>query len=242
MSKLISRDKQIPNGFKFYQPEIRWRSQPYQSFHRIVEAVVKARAANPRLLQANHWSLDYDTVALEVEEFNVRICEQMGWTDFITGGAGGAGNSPKSLLPYRTRQHSQNETNAAAGSVKKIWAGVRTINDWLNSDEAAVSTEKAEARAKVCAACPQNTPGDFTRWFTIPASEAIRRQLEKAASRNLATSLDANLNLCGVCLCPLKLSVHVPLHLKLAHLSPEVEFELRHVKPACWVTAEKDGK
>lgn len=238
-NRIANLQLQIPGGFFFVQPQTGWRSQRMASFETIVQSLILHRRGNAFLAQKHGWSTDPAAVRREVEQFNVRVCEQMGWTKYLTGDTGGAGAVPKSNAPPSL---SQGEVAAAAGRVRKIWAGVRTINEWLDSKDVSVPSDRVERRAAICAKCPQNQPGDFTRWFTLPASEAIRRQLEKAVGRNLSTTVDSLLNLCAVCLCPLKLSVHVPLQLKLAHLSAEVEAELRQVQPRCWVIAEKDGK
>lgn len=236
MVRLRSRELQIPGGFKFLQPETGFKTRPFASFTSIVNAVCIHRRGNPTLL-AKGLSDDPNVVAQEVEAFNVKLCLAMGWNNYLSSDDGGAA-LPKSPA---LSQKAQSEVAAAAGHVRKIWAGVKTINEWLDSGDPGVDRAKAEARAAVCAACPRNEPGDWTRWFTAPASEAIKRQIEKAAGRNLKTSVDEKLNTCGVCLCPLKLSVHVPLEIKLAHLSPEVEAELRQVRPKCWVCTEKDA-
>lgn len=237
LMQLNSRQLQIPFGFKYVQPEVpKWRPKSYSSFDSLVNQVIALRKGNSALLSKG-LSTDWNTVANEVEQFNVKLCQNMGWTTYLAGGAGAAVPYPKASAPVQ----SQSEVAAAAGKVRKIWAGVRTINEWLDSTEPGVSQEQADKRAARCSLCKMNKEGDLSGWFTIPASEAIKRQLEKSAGRNLSTRLDSRLHLCTVCYCPLKLSVHVPLAIKLAHLSPEVEQELRQVKPTCWVIEEKDA-
>lgn len=224
---------QIPNGFKFVQPEISFHSRPHASFEAITNALMVARRANPAIAAKYGWATDHDGVARDVEAYNAAICEKMGWTDYLAVDVG-APSPPKSRPP--SRQEAE-QISAAGAKVKKIWAGVRTLNDWLDSKAPAVPQEQSNARALKCAACPQNGKGDFTRWFTQPASEAIRRQLAELNNRNLRTDHDDKINICEVCLCPMKLKVHTPLQFIKSHLSDGIMDELRTV-PGCWITAE----
>lgn len=234
MARLKNRQHQIPGGFRFYQPQTKWQPPNFASFDTIVQGLISHRNANPALRDKHRWPTDQPTVEIEVDEFNARICEQAGWTDYISSAIGGA---PPPFFPAPS-QTDQSKLNAAAGAVKKIWAGVRTLNDWLDSGELPVSPAQSTARAAVCAKCPQNAVGDFDQWFTRPASEAIRRQLEKVKGRQLATDHDDKLNVCRVCLCPLRLAVHAPISYKAAHLTQTVMDELEAANAFCWVVAE----
>jgi len=60
---------------------------------------------------------------------------------------------------------------------------------------------------------------------------------ERLQERKLATSHDAALNVCDVCLCPLKLKVHTPLQYIKAHMTDEVFADLARV-PGCWIVRE----
>lgn len=111
------------------------------------------------------------------------------------------------------------------------------MNDWLDSGTEAVTPIRSESRAAVCAACPVNGKGDFTQWFTQPAADAIKRQLEKVQSRKLSTSQDEKLNICTICLCPLKLKVHTPISFIKTHMSEGVLRDLEKA-PACWIIEE----
>jgi hypothetical protein len=206
--RLKSRELQIPNGFVFYQPETGWKPPRFQSFMQLVQQIIRHRQANPALAAQHGWNLSPQSVEVELEEFNARICVSMGWDDYVMHTDPGGGLPPKSTAPT---QADQKQVSAAAGRAKKIWSGVKTLNDWIDSGDPAVPPELSLARAAICAKCQKNTPGDFTTWFTKPAAGAIQRQLEKVQDRNLSTPSDAVLNVCDVCLCPLKLKVHTPL-------------------------------
>jgi len=236
--RLKSRQMQIPNGFKFVQPETGWQATRFASFDSIVQSLRGHRLSRPDLVAKHGWATDVDGVGFDLEQFNVRLCLQHGWTDYLDGMDVGGGLPPKSRPPS---QQEVEQVSVAAARAKKIWSGVKTLNDWIESGEPPVPSEISERRAAVCAACPKNTAGDFTSWFTKPAAGAIKSQIEKLQDRKLSTTLDAKINVCDVCLCPLKLKVHTPLEYIRAHLSEAVLSDLQKV-PNCWIPAELTAK
>lgn len=215
MSRLLDRQRQIPNGFVFYEPSTKWKPPPWSSFDRVVTLLIAHRKGNPSLIEKNKWATEYDAVAEEVDQFNARVCEQLGWSNYIVQ-LSGAPPPPKSLSPLQ-----RNELGAVAGRVKAIWAGVKTLNDWIDSGDPPVVHSIAVTRAATCVECTENQKGSFEEWFTVPASEAIRKQIERLENRNLSTSYDPDLNICKSCYCPLRLKVHTPLHYIKAHMSEE---------------------
>ncbi len=232
--RLINRQKQIPNGMKFLQPETTWkpRSQ-YPSFDSIVSGLIAHRLSRPDLVASKNWATDYDSVAAEVDAFNALLCARHGWNDYITDGQGEA-PPPK---PQALLQQEKSAIAAAADKAKKIWGGIKTLNDWIDSGAPPVPQATSEGRAAICASCPKNGQGDFTSWFTKPAADAIGKQIEKLGQMKLKTPHDANLNICEVCLCPLKLKVHTPKEFIKAHMPIEVLNELRRVD-GCWIPKE----
>ena len=237
MQRLKSRQKQIPNGFFFRQPEINWDSRKvlglHPSFDTLTRAVISARAANPHYVAKHKWSLDYDTVAMEVEMFQVKVCLSAGWTSYLTDSGGGAG------VPFSKAQSlaNQKQLSAAVGAVKKLWAGVKSLNAWIDSGEPPVDIELAEKRAATCVQCKLNGKGDFSRWFTVPVASAIKRQQEILLQREIKTSQDDKINVCEGCLCPLKVKVHTPMKFIAPNMTPEI---INDLKPGnnCWVLAE----
>lgn len=232
--KLKSRDRYIPNGFKFVQPQTGWQATRNASFASIVNSLIAHRKGRPDLIAKHGWSTDYETVANEVEQFNVNVCVRHGWMDYLDGADVGGGLPPKSRAPSAQEKE---QVSAAAGRAKKIWSGVRTLNDWIDSNSPPVPQEQANLRAETCAACPMNTKGDFTSWFTQPAAGAIKRQIQRLQERKLSTPNDDKINVCSVCLCPLKLKVHTPMEFVKAHMSEEVLADLLKA-PGCWIVKE----
>ena len=236
MHTLRNVQKQIPGGYFFRQPEIKWDSKKVLGLHPSLEvlanAVISARKANPHYVQQHNWSLDRATVLEEVKAFNVKVCLSMGWMSYLTDIGGGAPpfSKAQSLL-------NQKQTVAVVGSIKRIWAGVKTLNDWLDSEEPPIPIEQAEKRAAVCVNCNLNGKGDWTSQFTKPAAGAIMRQLQRLQDRKITSSQDANLQVCEACLCPLKLKVHTPMKYIKPHLADDVIAELKKGKD-CWIIAE----
>lgn len=233
--------QQIPNGLYFRQPEINWDSRKvlglHPSFETLVGAVISARTANPHHVQQHNWSLDRTVVSGEVEAFLVRICLSMGWTNFVAEIGGG---SPPVPFPQSVSPQDQNLLSAAANKAKKLWAGVKTLNAWLDSEEPPVPTEQSEKRAATCVACPLNGSGDLTSWFTTPAAAAIKRQMERMQKRNISGTQDAKLGVCSACLCPLVLKTKTPMKFIKPNLSDEVIKELMKGKD-CWIVTELGG-
>jgi hypothetical protein len=233
MYHLTSRALQIPNGFKFIQPETGFQTSRFASFSTVVNAVISHRKANPALVAKHNWFTDYDSVAEEVDRYNAALCAAMGWTKYIMASPGDA-PIPKSKAPSPS---DQKQVAAVAGRVTKIWSGVKTLSDWIDSGAPPVSKSVSEARAAKCVECPMNGKGDFTSWFTKPAAAAIASQVEKLKDLKLQTSHDAKINVCEACLCPLKLKVHTPFPFIRTHLSDQVVNELRKA-PSCWIMEE----
>lgn len=233
--RLKSRVKGIPHGLKFAQPEVNWSSinvvGKSPSWETLVTAVVAMRNANPHHRDKHRWATDVESVANEVDSYNAKICMDNGWVTYVlTVGAG---------FTSRPVQRPQLSPDVAGpiSTIKKLWAGLKTTGDWLDSGQPPVAIELAEKRAYVCSECPLNAKGEFTEWFTLPAANAIKRQIAKLSERNLTTTKDAQLQVCKACLCPLQLKVHTPMSFIQPHLTDQVTDSLKNGKD-CWILSE----
>lgn len=233
MARLKDRNRQIPNGFIFLQPETQWKPPAFASFQTIVDSLIAHRMGNPFLVQKHGWSTDPVAVADEVDAFNAKVCQIMGWGDYIDAGAGGAPSVP---FPLPNRP-------GLFGKLNQVAAGGKTLVKWIARKEEAVSSNLAEERARLCTnlkgdgkACPLNTKGDWTAFFTVPVSNAIRAALEDRSRMNLSTPYDAQLGVCDGCNCPLKLKVHMPIARILEDM-PTESFD--SLVPDCWIRSEK---
>lgn len=210
-------------------PETRWSISPWISFDAAVAQIIKHRQGNPFLVQSKNWSLDPFVVADELDAFNAAVCQQMRWNDYITEG-GPDTPIPKAMSPSSPLNRSAR--NAAVG--------VSTIAEWEIAGGHLVPQELAEKRAATCARrkdgkCPKNGSGDSISWFTVPAAELIRKQLESRNNMKIHTTLDPLLGVCEACSCPLKLKVHAPIDIILSKIRPEDKSQL---DPGCWILEE----
>jgi hypothetical protein len=224
---LKSRQLQIPGGFRFYIPQLKWQSTPFASFETIVQGVISARKAHPAMVAKYGWPTDHNTVADEVDAFNTQFCAQMGYGNYIVEGGQVA---PPFFHPPRSSSH--------LDKAKRLVAGGKTIVEWLASGSEAVIPSQSEERAAVCAACPLNDIGDFTRFFTVPVSEAIRAALSQKKDWKLETPYDDRLGVCSACSCPMKLKVHMPLADILKRLKPE---DKTNLDSKCWIRLEESA-
>lgn len=194
------------------------------SFDTIVRQLIAHRAGNPRLAAKYGWSTDYDTVANEVDAFNAQMCKAMGWNQYIDEGVQSAPPAPFPVPPSSPLQ----KLGVAA-------VGAKTLVSWISSGAEAVPAELAEKRAATCVACPMNDKGDWSRWFTVPVSNAIREMLALRKGMNLSTSLDDKLQVCTACGCPLKLKVHIERGRIVREMGPETVAKLHE---SCWIPKE----
>ena len=234
MLRLKDRQRQIPNGYKFRLPELKWSAPGnYPSFTIVCDQLQAVVHANPKLAEKNKWPTTRAGIEDWVDSFNAQLCSLMGWDDYITTDAS---NSVPKTSP-RHLQETLQSLGAAAAKAKELVAGARTLSEWEDSQEPPVPAAQAAQRANTCTLCPRNEPGDFTKWFTVPAAELIRRKLEKLSGRGLSTPHDDSLHICSACWCPLKLKVHVPIGWIGKRLSETTKARLR-VGRNCWVLAE----
>ena len=225
MARIIDRNKQIPGGFRFYQPETNWRSQRFASFNTIVNALIAHRKANKFLAQKNGWATDYNSVANEVDAFNAAICEHAGWKNYITQDGGFV---PKFQPPLQLLRPGE-------GGVGNVVAGALTLAELFGPGRSPVKREIADGRASVCAQCPINQSGSLSSWFTEPAANLIRKTLAFLNDMNLKTSMDDQLHICAACDCPMKLKVWVPIEHIKKHITSK---SMKLLHPTCWIPKE----
>jgi hypothetical protein len=221
MARLKSREHQIPGGFRFRQPEIKWDSMValgmHPSFTRLVDAVMAMRQGNQWMGQQKGWATDRLSVEVEVEQYNVKICQDHNWNQYLLEG---------DPVPKQA---------AHPHGLGRVAVGAKVLADWLGEGGKPVEKEKAVGRASVCVACPMNAGGDWTRFFTGPVSGMIRRFLEAKNELKLETEHDEKLGICQACACPMKVKVWTPIDHITAHLSQETRAELH---PDCWILKE----
>lgn len=214
------------------QSETGWHPKRFSSFDSIVQQVIAHRKGNPHLITKNHHTIDPVAVANEVDNYNTKVCQKMGWTQFIEGGA---------ALPVPFRQRGvippppQPSHGSLSQSLANVVAGKRTIVEFIANKQEAVPDDVAIKRAHVCAKCPLNRTGGWLALFTKPAAEAIRQKLALRSKMKLVTPLDDQLGVCKACDCPLPLMIHFPLQTKLKHMTEKAKASLH---ADCWILDE----
>jgi hypothetical protein len=224
MLRLRDRNKFIPGGFRFLQPQIpRWSITPWASFDTAVQQIIEVRKANPLITNNNGLSLDPATVGNELEAYNVAICASMGWSQFLWEG-GQNDPPPKASLLSQLSQ-----------SAQVAVAGAKLIAAWQIDGGTLVPQELAESRALTCSTCPKNGSSELTDWFTVPAAELIKKQLEKRNEMKIHTTRDPLLGTCSACGCVLRLKVHCPIEVINQEMK---EPERQNLDERCWVLSE----
>ncbi len=228
--KLRDRRKGIPNGFMYRQALTGWESWKIDEntkwdFFLLCRKLQEHRLSNPKY----KLSTSMAAIESEVDASNAaRVAAMPNSESYVVS----TDTAPSFQSPPQTTL-----LRRAVGAVNKIAAGAETISDFIDSGESPVAQELAESRAAVCVKCPLNEKGDLSRFFTIPAAERIRKQIEVKEGRGLKTSVDEKLNICGACLCTLKLKVWFPLPFIVKHMSEDVKVQL---DVGCWIL--KGGK
>ncbi len=229
MARLKSLTNFPPYEFQSINPVFGMARPDRGSFAAVCQKEYARRKANKYLCEKHGLGMDMASVEYDVEQQNVARCQAHGWHDFIASEA-----------PAPTFHMDASKKNTllgnAVGGVKRVAAGVGLLIEWVGESGKVVEKPLAEQRAEVCTICPKNGKGGFTDYFTVPAAERIKKQLEIKNDLQLQTSRDEDLRVCEACLCPLKLKVWTPLGHILKHMKEDVKKEL-HSK--CWITAEE---
>ncbi len=237
--KLASHTRPPPGGYIYVQKETSWdnRKASPQSVWDIrklaTDLQIHRRANHARY---PYLSLNYADILKEVDQTNADRVSRIPNTEQYLTYTEDASVPKTQALPHQF--FSQKLQGVVAG-VAKVSAGRVMLQDWEKEGFPRVPQETAETRAATCVDCPRNEKGDWTRWFTVPASHLVKRQIEHLTEAKLATSLDDKIQVCGICLCPLRVKVHAPMEFIKRYTSPEIRGELSQVRTTtgkqCWV-------
>lgn len=207
-----------PGGWSYRQPQLNWSTPtPLGStFAQTVELIRKVRVKNPAVSAKHNLSTDSEAIAQELLLYTRRRLK-LPDNPIPKAEAPGVFSRPLGAV-------------AAAG--RAIAAGAKTLVSWLGDGGKPVSNELAEKRAAICVQCPNNDKGDWLRYFTLPATEILRKQLNFRNEMGAKTSADDQLQVCSVCKCPLKLKVFVPMENIFKQTSPDIQAALPSF---CWI-------
>jgi hypothetical protein len=217
---------QFPNGgWQFFQPQTNWHNpMKMVGFDASVVAIIKHRQSNPAAIGQFGLATDATAVGNELEAYNRK---RLGLPPVLSA----ENPLPKWAAPVGLISRSP---GAVAAAVSNMVTGLGQWYSWTDQG-AVVSVSQAESRASVCVKCPKNETGDWTRFFSGPGAELVRRQLEAKNGMKLETSHDASLHVCGACQCPLTLKVWSPIRLVKEKLKPEQREQMPEI---CWVKTE----
>lgn len=214
-----------PGGFQYFQAATGWNARPGATFDEVVTELIAHRAANPRF----NLPQDRETVSAELDEYTcIRIANN---PEYCMGGI-----IPKAPLPPPWPARAAGKLGVAVAAGSKVIAGVGVLLDWLGEGAKPVDAGLAETRARICSDCPQNQPGDLTSFFTAPASDIIRKQIEMRREMKMETPYDDRLGVCVACACPMRLKVWTPIEHVAKRLLPESRAKL---DPRCWIPKEE---
>lgn len=229
MLRLKSRNHCPIGGFIVAIPQISKDAKTFWSFRTAGDALWDLIQGNPgahtrwpNLPSSRQACDDY------VDEHNAqRMLTIPGGTEYIITDAS---LTPKALPPLWQAGAHPNSPGVAAG-VNRLTAGAAIIKDMFGDDGPTTRVE-ATARAKICVNCNYNErQGDWTRWFTAPASAIIRKSLEIVHDMRLSTEHDKDVHYCTACSCPLKIKLFARMDHINAHMSEEVRSKL---PDWCW--------
>lgn len=178
--------------------------------------LLQHRMKNPAVAQKFGLILNADQVKEEIKAFQRKRL-----------------NIPEPSLPKSgPRRPLPEVVGAAVAGVKAAASGAALLLEWEESGQPPIREDVAHRRASICAECPVNGLGDYTRWFTVPISEMVRKRIQRLHAMKLSTPYDDRLGTCEACLCPLKLKVWTPMDLVQKHLRPEAKEKLWK---SCWI-------
>lgn len=234
MVRLKNRQMQIPGSLQFYLPQTKWKPRANSSFGGIVEGLLHHLQGNPHVAKQLGWPLTFDFLADKVDEYNATLCQKMGWTQYIeevTAPAGGRGR-----VPFPTAHSSAvNNPKGVLAPLKNVAVGVVNIADMFGPDGPISDKALAEARAAKCAGCELNEKGDWTHYFTMPISKALKKALAFVKDQGMETSRDGELRVCTACDCPCGLKIWARRDHIISHMPPE---QMNALVPDCWIKTE----
>lgn len=123
-----------------------------------------------------------------------------------------------------------------AEQARSIPRGLEVIKNWLGEGGTVVHEILAQKRANICLACPCNQKGSILK---AAFAEAVRFHLEVKNQLGIRVQGEKSLGECSVCMCQLRLKVHVPIETVHRHMMPGEREILLEKAPQCWQINER---
>jgi hypothetical protein len=222
---LKNRNRPLPGGYGFYDSCTNFKANQYDSFTAQCQGVQMARSANPAMCKRYRKSTNMAEIEAEVDEQWATVAHDHGWVDFYNTVVRGGGQSQSPFLNPVPRKRD------LVGLANMAVVGIETIGEMFGP-EGPCDRETAEKNAAVCANCPLNEKGDWTRFFTIPVSFAVKKMMQLVKDSNLTTPLDDQLKVCTACGCPITGKIWARKPHILKYMDKESYNDLH---PDCWI-------
>jgi hypothetical protein len=136
--------------------------------------------------------------------------------------------SPSTLIPGLSA-----DIIANVDDIKRMASGAGLLMEWDVNGAAPVDKETANARALVCAACPQNSVAKLEAWQTVPVATSLKSRISRLNALKLTSASDAKLGLCAVIYAPNALIVHAPAVVLDKRVKPATR---QNLDAKCWIT------
>lgn len=117
----------------------------------------------------------------------------------------------------------------------QLKTGAFVLTEWLGEGGTPVPQNVADARSKVCLACPKNARASFWHLFTSEVASVIMRWLRWKNQLGLNVQREGELGTCMACGCELRVKIWVPLSFVAAHTT---DAELAKLPQPCWIAQE----
>jgi hypothetical protein len=234
--RLKDRTRQIPNGFRWLQPETGFEPIPWSSFDSICRQLLTHRQGNPWLAQKHKWPMALNAIATQVDAYNAKLCEAHGWHAFIVKDNDAQPDFPTPSLP-RPNEDALPAAVAPTlvGKVHRAVGGAHLLYDWLGSGMQPVAKELALARSVVCLKCPLNRLGDFWQRLEGTIAENIRSLVAIKNDMILTLPDEKKLYSCKACDCWLPLKAWVPIEFIKDSTDAET---MQKFHKSCWIPKE----
>lgn len=213
---LKNRQQAIPGGFDWNEPKTGWT---YRSdvFATTRDAIIAHRMANPQ----HKLRTDPEFVEYEMEQrYEAKLRAMPGGEQWLI--LAPADSPPPVFRKPRSR-------GGPAVALSNAKAGISLFLDAFGPSLKTVPSNISESRSKICAVCPENKSMSAV---IHAAGDGLKMLLEAKGEMKLKTSNDEKLEDCAVCLCNLKVKVHVVLPYILQKTTDE---QMQNFPPNCWI-------
>jgi hypothetical protein len=222
-----------PGGWRYEQPETKWKLKNMGSVNDAVGEMLEQRRFN---------NLPRATRQECLEDLDAYTCQRLGGD--LAWCVDGDAQKKTSSWPQPPVANP-----AGAGSLlQSAVNGTLILKDWLGEGGKPVSTELAQARANACLNdCSDptryqhfhNKPPSFFHRVTGAVAKAILEQRREKTNLGLKVDGEDKLFTCDICTCHLPLKVWVPMDVIMRRTEPE---QLKIFPPWCWMVTENRRK